>query len=72
VKTILERVEANLERKCRRQLAAQGYGLKKSRTRNTHGNDYGEYMIFDPYTNDIVAGEKFDMSLDEVVAFIKE
>lgn len=64
------------ENKVRRQLARQGYRLQKSRTDGTvrvngvyqgeNGNDRGGYRIIDTNTNMIVAGERFDLSLEDV------
>jgi len=35
-------------------------------------DNLGGYRIVDDYTNAIVAGEKFDLDLDDVEQFIKE
>lgn len=65
-----ERMEYNFiksrERKCRRKLAKEGYILKKSRVRTANINDYGMYQIIDEMHNRIEAGEKFDLTLEEV------
>jgi hypothetical protein len=58
------------ESKARRELKKLGYQLKKSRVRNTNLDNWGGYMIIEPNMNSVVAGERFDMSLEEVGAFI--
>lgn len=45
------------ENRVRRALARQGYQLVKSRRRDPRALGYGGYMITDPNTNTIVAGE---------------
>lgn len=64
--------EKSIENRLRRQLSKEGYMLRKSRTRNWNIDDYGEYMITDPYTNMIVAGSRFDLSLEDVERFVNE
>jgi hypothetical protein len=60
------------ENKARRQAWRQGLILRKSRARNWSGNNYQEYMIIDAYSNRIKAGEKFDLSLEQVEEYLKE
>ena len=64
------------ENQVRRQLARQGYRLQKSRSDGTvrvngvyqgeNMDDRGGYRIVDDNTEMIVAGEKFDLSLEDV------
>jgi hypothetical protein len=35
--------------------------------RNLTIDDHGKFMIIDPYTNCIVAGEKFDLDAKDVI-----
>ena len=58
------------ESKARRELKKLGYLLKKSRVRNSNLDNQGSYMIIEPNMNIVVAGERFDLSLEEVGAFI--
>ena len=59
----------SLEQKCRRVLRKEGYRLCKSRSRNWKLDDQLGYMIiYAPY-NYVVAGSRFDLSLDDVVEF---
>ena len=55
----------------RRQLAKQGLALRKSRVFTPSADDQGGYRIVDTQFNRIEAGERFDMSLEEVEAFAK-
>ena len=64
--------EKNRERRLRRALEKQGYYLVKSRVRTWHENDFGMYMIADRHNNICVAGERFDLSLDDVERFVNE
>lgn len=56
------------EDKARRQLAKQGYTLKKSRAQTYTADNQGGYMIIQDGV--IQAGERFDMSLEDVEKFI--
>ncbi len=67
----MEASNKNLESKFRKQLSKMGYTLKKSR-KATSLDNRGDYMIVDTNLNVVVAGEKFDMSLKDIEAFIKE
>ena len=67
-KKTIKRLEAHL----RRTLANQGYILQASRTTTAMNiNDWGGYRIIDT-NNCIVAGEHFNLSLDDVVRFAYE
>ena len=58
------------ENRLRRQLDREfGYLLRKSRSRTITGNDFGKYRIVDAATNSIVAGEKYDLDLEDVSQF---
>ena len=70
------------ENRVRRQLARQGYRLHKSRGNGRvyskgvcvglNPDDYGGYMIVDAGTNGVMAGERFDLSLEDVEGFASE
>jgi hypothetical protein len=60
------------ENRLRRKAARLGLALRKSRARRLHLNNLGGYRIIDPYHNFIVAGERFDLSLEEVEAFLDD
>ena len=46
--------------------------MKKSRTKNHTADDYGGYQIIEIYSNRIEAGEKFDLSLEDVEDYANE
>jgi len=73
--------EKNRENNARRKLSRRGYLLRKSRTgsvitvngvSNILADDQGGYMIVDARMNTIAAGERFDLSLEDVERFIAE
>ena len=55
------------EARLRRRAARNGLIVRKSRLRGTpHSDDHGGYMILDANLNAIVAGQRFDLDLDDV------
>ena len=58
------------EDKARKQLAKLGYTLKKSRAQTYTADNQGGYMIVQDGI--IQAGERFDMTLEDVEKFIAE
>ena len=44
----------------------------KSRKRCDTIDNFGGFALIEPYTNTIVAGERFDLSADAVIAFCRE
>jgi hypothetical protein len=60
------------ENRLRRLAKKQNLYLRKSRVRHTNVDDWGGYMILDPYQNVVVAGERFNLTLDDVENFLKE
>ena len=61
------------EVRVREVLRKQGYALRKSRLRSRESSeDYGGYMIVDATRDTIVAGEKFNLSLDDVERWVRE
>jgi len=62
--------EKSLEQKLRREAKRQGYAMHKSRASYSGDNQDG-YMIAD-LNNNIVAGEKYNLSLEDVEKFLKE
>lgn len=58
------------EDRIRRLAAREGYRLVKSRARNLHINNLGEYMLVDNATNGVVMGASFDASLAKVLDFL--
>jgi len=64
--------EKEREARARRALARDGLILNKSRVKNLSCDDQGGYRIVDLYTNRIEAGERFDLSLEDVEMFARD
>lgn len=60
------------ENRLRRRLAHEGYALRKSRDRSPHVDNLGGYMIVDAGRNFIVAGQRYDLDLDDVEEWLVE
>ncbi|MCL2605573.1 MAG: hypothetical protein FWD90_13960 [Defluviitaleaceae bacterium] len=60
------------EARARRKAKQLGYRLMKSRTKNIHMNNFGDWRIVCDETNFIVRGFLFDWSLSDVEAFLDE
>jgi N-dimethylarginine dimethylaminohydrolase len=71
VATMMAAARKSAENKLRRKLSKQGYQLRKSRAAFS-GDNFGEYMIVGANTNAVVAGARFDMTLDDVEEFANE
>jgi len=67
---MLEKEIKELDSKLRYKAKQNGLLLRKSRVSLSIDNK-GGYMIVD-FNNCVVAGEKFDLTLDDVAEFIKE
>jgi hypothetical protein len=57
------------ESAARRAARKVGLVAKKSRWRRDSMDNHGGFMLIEPNRNAIVAGEKFDLSADDVVRF---
>lgn len=72
---MIETIKAR-ESRVRRKLARQGCRLHKSRKNGCvyvngvfaglDANNHGGYMVVDNFTNGVVAGERFDLDLEDV------
>lgn len=60
------------KRKARRHLQRLGYDLRKSRKKAITSDDKGLYQIVSRGTGEVIAGEKFDLTLEEIETFYKE
>ena len=58
------------EEQLRRSLRQQGLALQKDRARTVSINRQGSYRIIDADSNRIVAGERFDLALDDVAQWL--
>lgn len=56
----------------RRAAARLNLSVKKSRWRLGSMDNHGEYQISDPARNTIVAGQRFDMSITDVAAWLAD
>jgi hypothetical protein len=61
-----------IEARARRAAKRVGLYTKKTRWRANSIDNHGEFQIIDAYQNLIVAGERFDMSAEEVITYCKE
>ena len=61
--------EASLDAHARRAAKRVGLYAQKSRWRLNTVDNWGGFQIIDPYLNMIEAGEKFDLSAEEVIAY---
>jgi hypothetical protein len=62
---------ASNEQKARRTAKSVGIVAKKSRSRIMSSDNHGGFMLLDPLTNRVVAGERFDLGPAEVIAYCK-
>lgn len=60
----------NQEKKLRRALNKHGYALRKSR-KPVGLDNLGGYMIVDIYHNAVVAGPRYDLSLEDVSGWLE-
>jgi hypothetical protein len=65
----MEKVE---DQRARRAAARVGLRAKKSRWRANSIDNFNGFALVDPDANFVVAGSRFDMSAEDVVAFCKE
>jgi hypothetical protein len=60
------------ENRLRRWASRLGLVLRKGRARHWNIDDHGGYMLVDAYQNYIVAGSRFDLTLDAVESWLAE
>ena len=60
------------EGRARRMAAGQGLTLRKSRVQMPNVDDHGGYRLVEMRRNAVVAGERFDLTLDEVEGWLAE
>jgi hypothetical protein len=58
------------ENRLRRQAQRLGLQLQHSRAKRVHIDDHGEYRLIDPRNNTLVAGERFDWSLQDIQTYL--
>lgn len=64
-----EKTHKNQEQRLRRALNKVGYSLHRSRAKISLDN-LGDYMIVDQSSNSVVAGSRFDYTLEDVEAWL--
>jgi hypothetical protein len=64
--------ERTIEQKARRAACRVDLNARKSRWRLDSIDNHGGFQIVDPYRNAIVAGERFDMTAEEVIEFCQQ
>jgi hypothetical protein len=47
-----------------------GYAIRKSRSRSIHEDNLGQYALVKEDSNDVVLGERFDATLEEIAAYL--
>ena len=62
----------NMKHQLQETLQKMGYSLIRSTSRKWSFDNQLGYMIVDNNTNACVAGNRFDLSLDDVKAFLAE
>ncbi len=55
----------------RRRLKQMGYIARKSRWRRDSVDNHGGFQIINPFYNAIVAGVRFDLTLEDLEEFCK-
>ncbi len=61
------------EKNLRKKLDKRGVILRKSRnTENQNADDLGGYMLIDKTTNTVIAGSRWELTLEDVERFINE
>ena len=61
--------EQNLHAAARGAAKRVGLQARKSRARTISLDNHGEFMLVDPMRNWVVAGERFDLSAQQVIDF---
>jgi hypothetical protein len=56
----------------RRAARRAGYIARKSRRRKYTCDNFGDFMILDPYRNCVVAGASYELSAADVVEWCRE
>lgn len=58
------------EQSLRRRAREHGLRLEKSRVKNPHGDNFGRYRLVNIEHNCVLAGSKWELTLDEVAEFL--
>jgi hypothetical protein len=60
------------ESRARRAALRAGFVARKSRWRRATVDNRAGFMLINPFNNSIVAGERFDLSADDVLEFLSQ
>lgn len=60
---------ASLEAKARRVASCHGFLATKSRKRSLSADNQGGFMLVNASTSRVEAGERYDLSAEQVIAF---
>jgi hypothetical protein len=58
-----------LDARARRAARSAGLSARKSRWRLGSIDNFGGFILLDSYSGNVVAGERFDMTAEDVIAF---
>jgi len=58
--------ESNLRARARKL----GYVIRKSRSRTVHEDNLGHYALVKETNNEVVLGERFDATLEEIAEYL--
>jgi len=47
-----------------------GYAIRKSRSRSVHEDNLGKYALVKENNSEVVLGERFDASLEEIAQYL--
>ena len=61
-----------MDARARRAAKCVGLSARKSRWRRDSIDNFGDYMLIDLYGNYTVAGFRFDMTAEDVIAFCEQ
>jgi hypothetical protein len=64
--------ERALEARARRAAKRAGLIVRKSRWRAGSVDNFGGFMLIDPYTNCVVEGSRFDLSAEWVIDYCSD
>ena len=62
--------DARRESRLRGKASRQGFSIRKSRVREPNLDNLGGYMLIETDHNIVVSGERFDLSLDDIEAYL--
>jgi hypothetical protein len=58
------------ERALRARARKLGYAIHKSRSRSIHEDNVGKYALVNEDSNQVVLGERFDATLEEIAEYL--